>query len=314
MKFRDLVGVAGMSAALLTTSVAQAQVQAQFSGAGFEINRDRVKLGTIKSCARSATYLVPTTYLYITIRNSLSAGGGLGNASAKARVFIDGLTKSEVQGLAAKIQNEIVGQLRGAGYRVLTFDDVKADVADKERWETNPRYGMPTHDIRAYPGMDFVVATPNDEQAIHYGLMGPQVNFTKAAQRTGATLLLPEVTMTLPQLGATASKTETLTFKSSNAKISFDPSMHLAGATVWGLTAKGAWCSIGVPEHGQRLPAPVAGAFKELGVTSDKYGEWSVKRGDYTFVVDNAAFDTGVLAAGRSLAHLIVDSMSGEKR
>ena len=310
MRIRDISRAVGIVAALITTTTAQAQ---QFSGASFEINRERVKFGGIGSCAKSATFLVPTTYLYVAVRNSLSAGGGLGFAKAKARVFIQGLRKSELQALAAKVQGEIVGGLRGAGYTVLTFDDVRGDVADKGRMDANPRYGAPTHDARGFPGIDFVVATPSDEQTLDYGLMGPQSNFSKAAARTGATLLLPEVYLTLPQLGASASRTETMTWRGSDARISFDPSMHLAGATIWGLTAKGAWCSIVIPEHGQRLPAPVAGQFQELGVSEDDYGDWGVKRGDYSFVVDNDAFDTGVMAVGRSLGRLVADSMSGKK-
>jgi len=308
MRLRDLAIAASVFAALVTTSSGNAQ---PFSGAAFEINRERVKFGTIKSCAKSASYLVPTTYLYITARNSQSAGGGLGNAKSKAQVYVQGLSKSEVQGLAGKIQDEIVGRLRGAGYTVLTFADVKADVGDKARMQPNPRYGMPTHSARAFPGVDFFVATPDDEQTLDYGLMGPQANFTKAGQRTGATLLLPEVYLTLPQLGASASKSEGLTWRSSTSNISFDPAMHLAGSTIWGLTAKGAWCSIVIPEHGGRLPAPVAGQFKELSHSTDDYGDWSVKRGDFTFVVDNAAFDAGALAVGRSLGQLVVDSMNG---
>lgn len=309
MRLRDLA-CAAVALAALVTGAAQAQ---PFSGAAFEINRERVQFGTLKSCAKSASYLVPTTYLYITARNSQSAGGGLGNAKSKARVYVEGLSKSEVQGLAGKIQDEVVGQLRAAGYTVLTFADVQADVADKPRMPANPRYGMPTHSARAYPGIEFFVATPGDEQTLDYGLMGPQANFTKAAQRTGATLLLPEVYLTMPQLLASASKSEGLTWRSSESNIAFDPAMHLAGATVWGLTAKGAWCSIVIPEHGGRLPAPVAGQFKELSVSKDDYGDWSVKRGDFSFVVDNAAFDTGAVAVGRSLGRLVVDSMSGRR-
>ena len=37
---------------------------------------------------------------------------------------------------------------------------------------------------RAFAGMDFTVATPTDEQALDFGLMGPQSNYGKAAQRT----------------------------------------------------------------------------------------------------------------------------------
>jgi hypothetical protein len=307
--FGNRLRAATLLAALLAATPASTQT---FSNAGFEINRERVKLGTINSCAKSAAYLVPTLYLYTSARKSLSAGGGLGRAKSKARVFIEGLSKTELQDIARRIHAEIVARLRAAGFNVLTFDDVRSDVADKARMSANPRYGMPTHDSRAWPGMDFTVATPSDEQALDYGLMGPQSNFAKAAQRTGATLLLPEIYLTLPQLGATASHTETQTWRSSEANISFDPAMHFAGATVYGATAKGGWCSIGVPEHGVRVPAAIAGQFKELSVTGDQAGEWSVKRGDFTFIVDQAAFRTGALAAGRSLAQLIADTMDGK--
>jgi len=203
--------------------------------------------------------------------------------------------------------------MRAAGYTVLTFDDVRGDVADKARMASNPRYGMPTHGQRAFPGIDFVVVTPNDEQALDYGLMGPQANYGKAAQHTGATLLLPEVFLTLPQLSGSANTGQWLSWRTSEAKISFDPAMHLAGANVYGATAKGGWCSIAVPEHGARWPAPVAGEFRELSVTTEDYGDWSTKRGDFTFVVDDAAFRTGALAVGHSLGRLITDAMSGRK-
>ena len=307
MRLRGLACTAALLGALLFTGVAQAQ---DFSGASFEINRDRVRMGTIKTCAKSTAFLIPTTYLYVSVRNKLSAGGGLGNAKAKARVFIQGLDKAELQGLAASIGNDIVARLRGAGYTVLTFDDVRADVADKGRMAANPRYGMPTHDARMFPGMDFVVATPSDEQTLDYGLTGPAANFGKASQRTGATLLLPEVYLTMPQLGASASRT----FEGTHASISFDPAMHLAGATIYGATAKGGWCSISVPEHGVRVPAAVAGDFQELSVSEETLGdEWSTKRGDYAFVVDDRAFQTGVHAVGRTLASLVVDSMTGNR-
>jgi hypothetical protein len=272
-----------------------------------------VVLGGIKSCAKGTTYLIPTLYLHVTARNTQHAGGGLGNAGSKARVFVQGPGKAGLQALAAQIHADIVGQMRAAGFTILTFDDVKADLADKARMASNPRYGMPTHGARAFPGIDFVVVTPNDEQAVDYGMMGPSANFGKAATHVNATLLLPEIFLTLPQLGASASSSQGLTWRSSEAKISFDPAMHLGGANVYGSTAKGAWCSILVPEHGGRLAAPVAGEFREIGVVRDDYGDWSTKRGDFTFVVDDAAFRTGALAVGHSLGRLITDAMSGRK-
>ena len=285
----------------------------QFSGASFEINRPRVQFGTMGSCAKGTTYLVPTTYLYIAARTKVGAGGTLGKVGMRATAYTDGLTKSGIQQLAAQMHNEIVSQLRAAGYTVLTFDDVRADVADKGRMPVNPRYGMPTKDMRQFPGVDFFVATPSDEQAVDFGMMGPQANYSRAAQRTGATLLMPQVWLTLPQLSATASNAEGFTWRSSKAGITGSPAMKLAGAWVNGLTAKGAWCSITVPEHGMRLPAPVAGTFSELGTSTDDYGEWSVKRGDWSFQVDDAAFRSGALLVGRSFGKLIADAMAGRK-
>lgn len=305
MKLRDFAFAAGVLGALFMASAAQAQ---NFSDASFEINRERVRFGTMGTCAKSTTFLVPTTYLYVSARSKLTAGGGLGNAGVKARVFIQGPSKQQLQALAGQLQDELVSELRGAGYTVLTFDDVRGDVADKERWQPNPRYGMPTHDARAFPGIDFVVATPSDEQALSYGLTGPAANFGKAAQRTGATLLLPEFYFTMPQMGASASKTLTGT----HANIRFDPAMHLAAVNVYGATAKGGWCSILVPEHGVRVPASVAGDLEELRVVDDG-DDWGFKRGDFAFDVDENAFETGIRATGRSLARLTVDALKGKK-
>ncbi|MCW3846466.1 hypothetical protein OF829_04390 [Sphingomonas sp. LB-2] len=313
MRTANLALAAGLLCMLATPTSAEMQSAQQFSNGNFEINRDRVRLGTIGTCAKSTTFLVPTTYLYVTARTKLSAGGGIRGVGAKPRVFVEGPTKRELQNLAAQIQNQVIGALRAEGYTVLTFDDVREDVAAKSRMAPNPRYGMPTHDARAFPGTDFVVATPSDEQTLDYGLTGPAANFGKASQRTGATLLLPEIYLTLPQLGATANTTETETWRSSSASISFDPAMHLAGANVYGATPKGGWCSILVPEHGQRVPATRAGDFRELSVVDDDYGEWGRKRGDYAFVVDDRAFQTGVLATGRTLSRLIADSMKGRR-
>ena len=317
MSYRTALTVAALAAIALSPGAALSKAAPaptqDFNGANFEINRDRVKFGTLKTCAKGTTYLVPTTYLYVTARTKLSAGGGLGNAKSKARVFIDGLTRSELQGLSGQITDEIVSRLRASGYTVLTWDDVKGDVADKERWPDNPKYGMPTHDARAFPGTDFFVAAPSDEQALSYGLTGPAGNFGKAAARTNATLLLPEIYLTLPQLGAQANVTNTETWHSSSSNITFDPAMHLASAFVYGATAKGGWCSIAVPEHGVRTPAPVAGHFEELSRKEDKAGdEWSLVSGDFSFEVDDAAFRTGVLATGRTLAQLIADAMNGK--
>jgi hypothetical protein len=118
MKIRALAFAAGMAGALFLGSAAQAQ---PFSNASFETNRDRIRLGTIGTCAKTGTFLIPTTYVYIAAREKLTAGGGLGNAGVKARVFIQGPGKQQLQAMARAVQDQLIGDLRAAGYTVLTM-------------------------------------------------------------------------------------------------------------------------------------------------------------------------------------------------
>lgn len=303
MKLGKWAFAATMAGACLLSSAAQAQ-----SDGNFDINRDRVRFGTMGTCAKSTTFLVPTAYLYVSVREKLTAGGGLGNAGVKARVFIQGPGKKQLQRLAAALQDQLIGDLRAAGYTVLTYDDVRSDVANKDHFEPNPRFGLPTHDARAFPGVDFVLATPTDEQAISYGLTGQTGPWGEATKRTGATLLLPEFYFTMPQMGGQF----THTLDGTHANIRFDPAMHMAGINVYGATPKGGWCSILVPEHGVRVPATVAGDLQELRIV-DGGDDWGTKQGDYAFVVDEDAFETGIRATGRSLGRLVVDTLKGRK-
>src|SRR3569832_841142 len=112
-KFGKFACGLAMLATLGGATMAAAQ---QFSGAAFEINRDRVRFGTIGTCAKGTIYHIPTLYLHVTARSSLLAGGGLGNAGARARVFVQLPVKAELQLLAAQIHADIVGQMRAAGY------------------------------------------------------------------------------------------------------------------------------------------------------------------------------------------------------
>jgi hypothetical protein len=313
MRLHTLALAAGTLCMLATPTSAELQSAAQFGNGNFQINRERVRLGSMGTCQKSTTFLVPTVYLHVTARTKISASNGIRGVSAKARVFIDGPTKRELQSLAGQIQNQIVSQLRGAGYTVLTFADVREDVAGKARMEANPRFGLPTHGARAFPGTDFEVAAPSDEQTLDYGMSGPGAAFTAASKRTGATLLVPEIFFTMPQLGASANVSESALWRSSSASISYDPAMHLAGANVYGGTPKGGWCSILVPEHGQRVPASVAGQIREISSVENQYGDWNHQSGDYVFVVNDRAFQTGVLATGRTLSSLIVDSLQGKR-
>lgn len=306
---------AAVAGSILVAAVtgAQAQPDPKFTGARFDINRDRAKASDIGRCAKAQPFLVPTLYLYTSARVKVSAGGGLNNASAKARVYVDLPEKPELQRMAGVFQDQIVGQLRAAGYQVLTWDDIKGDVTDKARMKINPRYGMPTKDFRNFPGVDFVVATPSDDQALDYGMFGPTRNFDKATARTGATQLVTEVYLIAPDMSASASKSQGLTYKNSSAKINYLPSLHIGAIMMYGITAKGAWCSLGVQEMGWRPLALPAGEIRQVSRDTTSYGDWATLSSDYTFVVDEPAMRIGVDAAARSLGRLVTDTMQGRK-
>jgi len=287
--------------ALLIAALA-APVSAQDVTA-FAVNPQRVRFAGPKRCAPTRTYIVPTVQLYVQARNTSWARNG--GAEAKARVFVVGLEKARLQALARRIQDDLIAKLRAGGNTVVTWDEVRSDpdVAALTRRDDNPKYGLPTQSFRAFPGSDFVVAGPSDDQTFATDLLGspPLGKFNNIIRAKNATLLMPEIYISTPILAPVKGGG----FSYREAGINMSPAMKLSAANIWRVPPKLGWCHILVAEHGVKMIWPAAGELRELGSEENDWGTWSRKNGDFAFVLDEDQFAAGVLSAGYGINALV---------
>lgn len=104
----------------------------------FEINPERVHYMSTQRCARAGTYIVPSLYLNVLARSRTAKEG-----KTSRRVFTRGLEKGELQALSRALYDDFVAKLRAGGARVLTYDDIKADLAELPRKQADEALGMP---------------------------------------------------------------------------------------------------------------------------------------------------------------------------
>lgn len=154
--------------------------------------------------------VVPTLYLSLITQGRVSATkqSGMfqsGNATARssANYRVAGIDKAYAQKLAQAILDNLVTQLRQAGYTVLTYADVK----DRDVFRAAAR--DPSAGNYSEGGNDYMVVTPSDEQMFKSGFAGGVFSeFTGGGKtRIGdATLLIPQFTFHAPQAWAEGSR------------------------------------------------------------------------------------------------------------
>ena len=264
----------------------------------FEINMDRVEVNHKGTFADSKTYFIPTVYLRIAAKTTTSIRNK--HASAKMRVFTDGLDKETLQGLAKRIYDDLVAKVRATGSTVLTYDDLKADLVGVDRMKPNPKFGFPTKFFALGSPVDYAIVAPSDEQTIDWGSAWPITPYQGIAKGKKVVVLVPEVYFTLPEIWATKESNSMF----DKAGVNYLPTMKLFISRVWGLPPSLGGCYILVQAHDKRPAAEVAGSMRKVAVQNDKYGDWSQSVGDYDFVLDPAAFSTGVLRVGYALNEL----------
>ncbi len=297
---RKLLAIATMLAVVVPVPLSAQDIPA------FEVNMQRVRFAGPKNCAPTRTYIVPTVQLYVQARNTSWARNG--GAEAKARMFVVGLDKKLLQALAKRIQDDLVAKLRATGNTVLTYDDIKddPDVIATRRRDDNPKYGLPTQSFRAFPGSDFVVTGPSDDQTFGTDFLGgpPIGKFSNVIKAKNATLVMPEIFLSTPILAPV--KGGGFTYR--EAGINMSPALKLATANVWRVPPKLGWCHIQVAEHGVKMVWPATGELKELGTEENDWGTWSRTNGDFAFVLDPDQFAAGVLSAGYGINNLIASN------
>jgi len=264
----------------------------------FEINMDRVEVNHKGTFADSKTYFIPTIYLRIAAKTTTSVRNK--SASAKMRVFTEGLDKAMLQSLAKKIYDDLVAKVRAAGFTVLTYDDLKADLVTVDRMQPNPKFGFPTKFFALGSPIEFAIVAPSDEQTLDWGSAWPITPYQGIAKGKKVVVLVPEVYFTLPEVWATKESNSMF----DKAGVNFAPTMKLFISRVWGLPPSLGGCYILVQAHDKRLAAEVAGSMRKVAGQNNKYGDWSQAVGDYDFVLDPAAFSTGILRVGYALNDL----------
>jgi hypothetical protein len=272
-------------------------------GKPFEINMDRVKVSSFGgNFGTTTTYIVPTVRVRVSVQGSVWAKSG--GAKAHGKYFVTGTEHDMMQGVAKTLQDDLVTKLRAAGYTVLTFDDVKseADVAALSLDKIDSRYGLPTSGGFGMP-VTFVDATPTDAQSFAKPIQGPAWSFRGLAKSRNATVIIPELTFTTPQMFGQAETSAWV----DKAGISTDPALILEGATVSGVTPKGGGPAIAVQRHGKRIAAEVAGKITKASEDTTHVAhtlDWS--SADYIMELDKPVFTDGILRVGYAMNDLTV--------
>ena len=269
----------------------------------FNINLDRTEINRRGDFAAAKTYFIPTVYLRITARTQTSINNE--GASAKAKIYVDGLDKATFQGLAKKVYDDLVTKIRAAGYTVLTYDDLKGEMTAMPRMKLNEKFGFPTKWFDGGTGIDFAIVAPSDEQAFDYGVTGLTFGYRDIARTKNVVVLVPDIYFTLTEVAG--KKGSSIWGKS--VELSILPPMRLHWGMVYALPPSMAGGDIRIKEHGMRLAADVAGSVKKVSENNLDYAGWSRTTGDFIFTLDPVAVSNGVLRVGYAINDLTVSTI-----
>lgn len=283
--------------------------------------------------------VVPTAYVKLLSEGSVFAakqgsalstlGGGSANSvKAKASYQVAGLDKAYVQGLAKQAYDDFVAKLRGAGYTVLTYDDIKGrDFVAAAARNAGKDGALPTE--KAVGGRDtYVVATPSDEMAFKVGFTGVFAEFIKLGKPkfTDAALAIPVYTINAPQAWAETDSG----FNRIEASTNVLPGMNLQYANVTWMGAPKVRMG-GGNAAGVVTKAPVinltenAGTLSKVDTTSGAAnglskalsmlgggGSITGSSADYTFTIDQAVYGAAALHGIASFNAEVAKAIAGQ--
>lgn len=272
----------------------------------------------------SKTVVVPTAYVKFLVEGSVfvsksgsalqSLGGGSANTvNAGAAYTVQGIDADYARGIARQAYDDFVAKLRGAGYTVLTYDDIKdRDYVAGAARDTKPdaKWGLPLE--KAVGAKEsYIVAAPSAEQQFKIGFTGIFAEFTKYGKPKfqDATVIIPTYVINAPQAwGETGSG-----YKSIEAGVNVAPGMNLQTASATWMGKPKTRMMTGIP--GVTLSEPVinisekAGELAKVDKTSkggnalskglsllSGAGSISQNRAEYTYTIDREAYARGALA------------------
>lgn len=284
--------------------------------------------------------VVPTAYLKLLVDGSVfaakqgsalaSLGGGSSNSvKAKAEYKVAGIDKEFAQGLAKQAYEDFVAKLRGAGYTVLTYDDIKGRdfVAGAARDTGKADWGMPTE--KPVGGRDtYVVAAPSDEMAFKVGFTGVFAEFVKYGKPkfTDAALVIPTYTINAPQawadtdsgynrIEASTNVVPGMNLQYANATWMGAPKVRMGGGHLPGVVTKAAVVNIsenaGTLSKVDTTSNAANGLSKALSMLGGG-GSISANSADYTFTIDKAAYSAGALNGIASFNAEVAKALAGQ--
>lgn len=268
----------------------------------------------------SNTIVVPTVYVKLLVQGSafVSQQGGyqIGKSSnavkASAKYKVVGINKKLAQDIARQAYDDFVAKLRAVGYTVLTYNDIRERdfVKAAEREKADATWGLPVEDSRN-GDETYVVAAPSDEQMFVSGANGGVFNqfiHWGKPKFTDATIIIPQYTITAPQVWGT----KEASYSTISAAISTEPSMQLKyAAAPWmgapvvrimhgipGVTTNGTIKTSGkvgeLVKGADTTPASANALSKGLAMLTGA-GSISQNSAEYTFTIDPTTYVSGAL-------------------
>lgn len=232
------------------------------------------------------TVVVPTAYVKFLVqgKTSISSKGGyqIGKDSntvkASAKYTVVGIDKAFARQISKRVYDDFVAKLRAAGYKVLTYDDIKDldGIKKAARDKGDAAWGLPMETPRGTSD-DYIVAAPSDAQQFEVGMRGVFWEFSSMGKPIikDATVIIPTYTITSPQVWGKGDAS----YSTISAEINTAPGMNL-------FSAYAAWMGAPKTRMGGGNHPGVMTKAQVINIT-EKAGEM-VKSADTTSNVANA--------------------------
>jgi hypothetical protein len=268
------------------------------------------------------TLVVPTLYIKLVTSGRVSAAkqsglfsGGNATARASAAYKVAGLDKAYAQQLAQAAYDDFVAQLRQAGYKVLTYADVKDRdaVRSAQRDTSAGPLGLPES---SEGGNTFITAAPSDEQFFKSGLGGGAFAEFQSGGKSrflDATLIIPQFTFHSPQAWAEGSRG----YRSVSAEANVAEGMNMFQANAHWMGQPRSRMMRGIPGVATKTQlvnvTEKAGSLTKVADTTPQaanalsgalslFGAGNIQRSgsEYLMTIDREAYSRGVLNGVRS--------------
>jgi hypothetical protein len=236
----------------------------------------------------------------------------------RVKYALSGITKEDAQAISKTLYDDLVADLRTAGWEVLTYDDVKADLADLDRWKADEKVGLP---IESGEGgtEHYAVAAPSDEMQFKSAFQGWSWTFRKIAKEKDANVLIPVYTVRCPRPNAQASKSSGFGETKVEASLGLQPFLAFtkpngmvlnfinpkgAGGFVanndWFRMTEAAGHSEEVDESAPEFAGTLSWFFKNIVVGNEDSKEFKSKFALIAFRVDKPVYTEALLKGAKA--------------